>query len=76
MADADAMLIKKLNVTAWKAATPTRIWESIRDAASDLFRYPAEKMATGILSGVSPAAHSLAAIRRAASWLGSTSAMA
>jgi len=35
MADADALLISKLIVAAWKAATLTRTGKRIRDAASD-----------------------------------------
>src|SRR5262245_4033131 len=64
MADADAMLIRKLNVAAWKAATLTRIGEKAFGTRPEIsFRYLAEEMATGVFGGVSPAAHSLAAIR-------------
>jgi hypothetical protein len=53
MAGADATLIRSLTSQRWKAATLTRIWESLRDAANDFFRYLAEEMATAIFSGVS-----------------------
>jgi hypothetical protein len=64
MADADAMLIRKLIVAALEggdAHTDLRKPFGTRSLIS--FRYLAEERATGIFSGVSPASHSLAAIR-------------
>jgi hypothetical protein len=64
MADADATLIRKLIVAALEggdAHTDLRKPFGTRSVTS--FRYLAEERATGIFSGVSPAAYSLAAFR-------------
>jgi hypothetical protein len=68
MADADALLIRKLIVAALEGGDAHTDLGSIRDPLRTTFRYLAEERATGILSGVSPAAHSLAAM--GASWRG------
>jgi hypothetical protein len=64
MADADAMLIRKLNVAALEGGNAhTDLGKAFGTRPVISFRYLAEEMATGIFSGVSPAAHSLAAKR-------------
>jgi len=63
MADADALLIGKPIVAAWTAATLTRIWGNHSVRAVISFATWLKRGGDGIFSGVSPAAHSLAAIR-------------
>jgi hypothetical protein len=62
MADADALLIRKLNVAALEGGNAhTDLGKAFGTRSVISFRYRAEERATGIFSGVSPAAHSLAA---------------
>src|SRR5437660_1077557 len=64
MADADATLIGKLNVAALEGGNAhTDLGKAFGTRPVISFRYLAEEMATGTFSGVSPAAHSLAAGR-------------
>jgi hypothetical protein len=64
MADADALLIRKLIVAALEGGDAhTDLGKAFGTRSVTSFRYLAEERATGIFSGVSPAAHSLAAIR-------------
>jgi hypothetical protein len=62
MADADALLIRKLIVAALKGGDAhTDLGKAFGTRSVISFRYLAEERATGIFRGVSPAAHSLAA---------------
>ncbi|GAB3189976.1 hypothetical protein GCM10027259_61540 [Micromonospora palomenae] len=62
------MLIRKLIVAALEAGDAhTDLGKAFGTRSVISFRYLAEERATGIFSGVSPAAHSLAAIRAARS---------
>ena len=66
MADADALLIRKLIVAALEGGDAhTDLGKAFGTRPVISFRYLAEERATGIFSGVSPAAHSLAAVRAA-----------
>jgi hypothetical protein len=63
MADADALLIRKLIVAALEGGDAHTDSGKVFGPRSVIsFRYLAEERATGIFSGVSPAAHSLAAV--------------
>ena len=58
MADADALLIRKLIVAALEGGDAhTDLGKPFGTRSVISFRYLAEKRATGIFSGVSPAAH-------------------
>jgi hypothetical protein len=60
MADADAMPIRKLNVAALEGGNAhTDLGKAFGTRPVISFRYLAEEMATGIFSGVSPAAQPL-----------------
>jgi hypothetical protein len=64
MADADALLIRKLIVATLEGGDAhTDRGKAFGTRSVISFRYLAAERATGIFSGVSPAAHSLAAFR-------------
>jgi hypothetical protein len=64
MADADAMLVRKLIVAALEGGDAhTDLGKAFGTRSVISFRYLADETATGIFSGVSSAAHSHAAIR-------------